>query len=179
MDISKDDLRAGHGVSGPVAEHGSHAKTDSPVSDIKDASVPKKKESGFSAWQALILILVIVIAVIGVVYYIFVGPQPSRSTEWQAVFLTNGQVYFGHISSENNREITLEDIYYLQISNPLQQDGQPAPKGELSLVKLGNELHGPKDIMFINRDQVLFTEDLRDDGKVVGAILRHKAGAEN
>ena len=115
--------------------------------------------------------------VAGLVYLLFGGENtPQRAREWQAVFLSNGQVYFGKIMKENKEEIYLTDIYYLQVSSPLQQDSQPAPRGELSLVKLGNELHGPEDLMIINKEHVLFTEDLRDDGKVVQAILRHQKG---
>jgi sRNA-binding regulator protein Hfq len=104
---------------------------------------------------------------------------------YQSVFLTNGQVYFGKISNMDNGYITLSDIYYLQVvqKQPIQgtpsQPGQAAqqqqPQQEISLVKLGNELHGPVDEMHINKDQVLFYEDLKQDGSVVSAILKDKA----
>ncbi|MBU2575853.1 hypothetical protein KKF64_02080, partial [Patescibacteria group bacterium] len=67
------------------------------------------------------------------------------------------------------------------VTRPLQQteEGQQQAtdqQGELSLVKLGNELHGPTDSMFINRDHVLFVEDLKDDSNVVQAIDNYKSG---
>jgi len=100
--------------------------------------------------------------------------------EWQAVFLSNGQVYFGKISKNNRSEIKLKEIYYLQVTQPLQQpeDGttQTNQQGELSLVKLGSELHGPTDEMTINRNHVLFVEDIKDDSNVVQAINNYKAG---
>ena len=43
------------------------------------------------------------------------------------------------------------------------------------LQKLGSELHGPEDQMVINRDQVQFWENLKDDGQVVKAITTYKA----
>jgi hypothetical protein len=43
----------------------------------------------------------------------------------------------------------------------------------LSLVKLGNELHGPKDEMTINKAHIIFVEDLKADGKVVTAIDKY------
>lgn len=125
-------------------------------------------------WVLGALALLVVMAV---TYVLFVNPSPERTSEWQAVFLSNGNVYFGRITRETSKELVLEDIYYLQVSNPLQQDGDPVPKGELQLVKLGNELHGPKDRMIVNKQFVIFTEDLKDDGKVVGAISQHKTGA--
>jgi len=94
--------------------------------------------------------------------------------------LSNGQVYFGKISKNNRSEIKLKEIYYLQVTQPLQQpeDGttQTNQQGELSLVKLGSELHGPTDEMTINRNHVLFVEDIKDDSNVVQAINNYKAG---
>lgn len=96
------------------------------------------------------------------------------SSGWQAVFLDNGQVYFGHITKQNSRTVVLKEVYYLQVA----QSPQPAPEGQqpqnnLSLVKLGNELHGPKDVMNVNVQHILFTEDLKNDSQVVTAIVRY------
>ncbi len=118
--------------------------------------------------------------------------------QYQAVFLTNGQVYFGHVKDRNAQYLKLTDVYYLQSVQPLQKPQTPPVSGEggakakekdektgkdestspesvqpeLALVKLGQELHGPQDRIYINRDQVLYIEDLRDDGKVADAIKR-------
>ncbi len=105
--------------------------------------------------------------------------------KYQAVFLTNGQVYFGRIDFHDPSYIGLSDIYYLQVKPVLQQSEgndndntntakQQEQKTELSLVKLGNELHGPEDRMMINKDQVVFVEDLKNDSKVTDAITRYK-----
>ena len=34
---------------------------------------------------------------------------------YQALFLTNGQVYFGKLSNVSDKYVTLNDIYYLQV----------------------------------------------------------------
>lgn len=106
--------------------------------------------------------------------------------DYQAVFLTNGQVYFGKVDSRTELELVLSEIYYLQINRDLQATGteEASEEGneqaaaqdqpELSLVKLGNELHGPTDKMIINTDQVLFVEDLKDDSRVVEAISNYQ-----
>lgn len=125
-------------------------------------------------------VLLVAIAVAVAVFYglRYVGVTGTQTEGYQAVFLTNGQVYFGKISSMTATDVTLEDIYYLQVQQqniqpPAEQQGQ---QPQLSLVKLGNELHGPQDKMIINRDHVLFWENLKDDGRVVKAISDHKAG---
>ncbi len=96
-----------------------------------------------------------------------------KKSKWQAVFLSNGQVYFGRVVKETSKNVVLREIYYLQVAQPIQP-GEAQAAQDLSLVKLGNELHGPMDEMRINRQQVLFIEDLRKDSKVVQAISQYK-----
>ena len=105
----------------------------------------------------------------------------SKPSDYVAVFLTNGQVYFGRLKNPDGDYVTLNDIYYLQVgpqqgSATAASDASTTPQ-QISLVKLGNELHGPVDEMHISRAQVLFYEQLKSDGQVVKAILQDKAAA--
>lgn len=94
-------------------------------------------------------------------------------TAYQAVFLGNGQVYFGKLVEESNDYLVMNDIYYLQRTSALQ--GENAVTGnDLSLIKLGNELHGPEDTMYIAKDKILFFENLKNDSRVVEAIREYK-----
>ena len=86
---------------------------------------------------------------------------------WQAVFLSNNQVYFGHLEELNKGYVALTDIYYLQ-ANQLLQQGAAAP--DLSLVKLGSELHGPQDLMYIPKENIIFWENLGGNSQIVQAI---------
>lgn len=99
-------------------------------------------------------------------------------TKYQAVFLSNGQVYFGKVTDANSQTLVLENIYYLRSAGNLQvseaKDSTAAPADNFSLIKLGNELHGPEDKMSINLSQVLFTENLKADSKVVEAIRAYE-----
>lgn len=132
----------------------------------------------------VLLYVLYAIVIIALAYAIYAtkgfGLWKSKSDEfktgaWQAVFLSNGQVYFGHLSGLNSQFSNLKEIYYLQVQKPIQpSDGSTSDQGKLTLVKLGNELHAPQDEMKINRDQVLFVEDLKEDGKVMQAIKRYK-----
>ncbi len=132
------------------------------------------------------VVLVVVVLVIVVVAILFRdkwgGSKAGKSSDYQAVFLTNGQVYFGKLS-DAGKYLKLSDIFYLQVNQPQiqgsqqteQQAQQAQAQPQLQLVKLGSELHGPKDEMSINRDQVLFFEDMKEDGKVMQAIKQYKA----
>ena len=124
-------------------------------------------------WR-IIAIIVILVVLVWALYYFNVIPSgllPWSNKNYQAVFLTNGQVYFGKLSHENSRYPVLHEIYYLQVTQPPQplQAGQ-TPPANINLVKLGAELHGPQDEMRINRDQILFIEDLKSDSRVLQAI---------
>lgn len=98
--------------------------------------------------------------------------------KYQAVFLANGQVYFGKLTDANSQTLVLEDIYYLRSAGNLQtsddKNSTTTPADNFSLIKLGNELHGPEDKMSINLSQVLFTEDLKANSKVVEAIRAYE-----
>lgn len=121
---------------------------------------------------AAIVVVILVVLGLGVGAYKMMAANAGVKTgQYQAVFLSNGQVYFGKLSNTNDHYVSLTDIYYLQV----QQSVQPADKNssdqpKVSLAKLGSELHGPEDQMQINRDQVLFWENLKDSSKVVTAI---------
>jgi len=68
----------------------------------------------------------------------------------------------------------LKDIYYFRYGDIKQVDEEKTLKTDLSLIKLGEELHGPEDMMVIRRDQVFFGENLKNDSKVVKAIQADK-----
>ena len=124
-------------------------------------------------------VVVVLLLVLGFLFRDRLGVILNRNnaelSDYQAVFLTNGQVYFGKISQTRDTYVVLKDIYYLQVNKQLQPaDTQTASQSQLSLIKLGNELHGPDDLMHINRDQILFFEDLKSDGRVAQAITEYQ-----
>ncbi len=141
-------------------------------------------------WTIVVVIVVLLVLWYFIPNYTSFKSLPALgsiwpSTKWQAVFLTNGQVYFGKIDRVGWSTVILKDIYYLQVVNvPLQRtiEGQATATAnqettqQLTLVKLGNELHGPTDEIRINRDQLMFTEFLKNDGRVVEAINNYLAG---
>lgn len=131
------------------------------------AGAPRARRGG--NW---LLLLVIVIAVLGGGWWWVNDGRlgAEAKSNYQAVFLSNNQVYFGRVSSPSGDYLTLTDIYYLQVAQPLQPS---EPATNINLVKLGNELHGPADRMEINRDHVLFIEDLKTDSQVVQAIEKY------
>ena len=121
---------------------------------------------------AVAVIFIVLLAAVG---YFGVLPWWQARGKWQAVFLANNQVYFGHLSSMAGRYLKLNDVYYLRAYQPQQssQDNQQSPP-DLKIVQLGGEPHGPESVMFINRDNILFWEHLKDDSGVLAAIKQLK-----
>lgn len=126
--------------------------------------------------------LAILLAISASAWGKFSAKSLVKENQYQAIFLDNGQVYFGKLSSVNSGMVRLTDIFYLQVEQQIQPDQDSADGSsedaspQISLAKLGNELHGPEDEMFINRDKIVFWENLKDDGQVVQAINNFKAG---
>ena len=90
-------------------------------------------------------------------------------TEYQAVFLDNGQVYFGKVSDTGSAYILLDDVYYIQRV-------EEADKKEVKnvLIKRGNELHGP-EFMRINTRHVVLIEPVSPDSRVAQLIREANA----
>lgn len=116
-------------------------------------------------------------------------PMPSSveatidSDKYQAVFLSNGQVYFGKLAVVNNDYMELTNVYYLerQLTTDTDPTGeQPAteeeatttPTGEnnFQLLKYSDVLYGSEDAMVISKDDIIRFENLRTDGVVAKAI---------
>lgn len=136
--------------------------------------------------HTILTILGVMVLVVGIFWFYqrsgFSGNAEPKFTKdsYQAVFLSNGQVYFGKVSNLSKQHVTLTDTYYLIRGQAIQSQ---TPEGEnqgqtetaFGLRKLGeNEVHGPVDEMVINRDHILFVEELKDEGALVQAINRKK-----
>lgn len=127
----------------------------------------------------MVLLFAGTILVVGLVVLLYFGGNKEENfvdkKKVQAVFLTNGQVYFGKIKNINHSYIDMQKIYYLNVNQQVQPNQENSSDSSnsnqsVSLVKLGCELHGPTDQMIINRDQVTFWENLKTDGQVTKAI---------
>ncbi len=138
-------------------------------------------DDGGKLWRAatvflLFAVTILMVAVIS--YLVILKPETANQGEhvntskYQAVFLNGGQVYFGKISETAPDYMKLDDIYYLRVNQQVQPNGQTT-NGDVQLVKLGCELHGPENSMVINTEQIIFWENLKDDGQVTQAIAKY------
>ncbi len=147
-----------------------------------------------SVWRRLVwpIVIVIVIVIIGVGGWLIWSNTQSNAAiivdknKYQAVFFTNGQVYFGKLQQQNGGYMKLTDIYYLQSQQQASTDEKDSKnpqqtstdQNNVQLIKLGDEIHGPEDEMIISKDQVLFYENLKTDGKVAQSIEKYKSSGK-
>lgn len=154
--------------------------TPAPASQQQSSKSTKKRQPRrlWVTWGigALILVgLAIVFSRFGLDY--IAGVKPDK---YQAVFLSNGQVYFGKLSGVGGSYMRLTDVYYLEgsASSSVQTSDTEAAAGATQasqqLSKLGKEIHKPYDEMVIKSDQVVFFENIQADGSVGKAITDYK-----
>lgn len=144
----------------------------------RQSTVPKKKP------VKLIVFGVLAFVIAAALWYVLVVRAGSLAStidsgKYQAVFLSNGQIYFGKLKVHNGEYLKLTDIFYLQSQDAENQTDElqagANQEGELQLIKLGNEVHGPEDQMMISQDQVLFYENLKADSKVATSIKTYQS----
>lgn len=156
-----------------------------PVSHSHDGGKKKKtRVFSFAHVTTVIMLFSLTLIALGVIGFLMTARQNDESQyvaedKMQAVFLNGGQVYFGKIRELNGKYIGMNEIYYLRVNQQVQPKQGAASQQDISLVKLGCELHGPQDQMIINRDQVVFWENLKSDGQVAKAVEEYKKANPN
>jgi small nuclear ribonucleoprotein (snRNP)-like protein len=88
------------------------------------------------------------------------------TTPYQAVLLTNGSVYFGHLHGYGGHNPVLTDVFYV-----VTQTNPETKQSNNVLVKRGKELHEP-DRMYLNPNQLLFVEPVGPNSKVAQLIAQ-------
>lgn len=154
--------------------------SSSPSSSASGGKRSKRKGFGWLSLSTGILVVAAIILLFALTFFLVRGGNYGESelvnkNQYQAVFLNGGQVYFGKVGDLNSKYMTLSDIYYLRVNQTVQPNqSNNQSSNDVSLVKLGCELHGPQDQMVINRDMVIFWENLKGDGQVAKAVSEYK-----
>jgi hypothetical protein len=87
---------------------------------------------------------------------------PALRAPYQAVFLANGQTFFGRYYERIGAYVKIDDAYYIQ----QVPDPDPSKPPLTRIVRRGSELHGPERSMLVPRTTVLFVEDLSDSSPI-------------
>jgi len=94
---------------------------------------------------------------------------PSFDTQYQAVLLDTGLVYYGKISGLDTDYPIMRDVYYVQ------QTTDPQTKQVNSvLMRRGNEWHGPT-MTVLNARHIVLVEPVGANSKVAQLIAQEQA----
>ena len=93
------------------------------------------------------------------------------TTEYQAVLLTNGQIFFGKMEKVGSAYPVLKNVYYVR-----QQMNPETKEMKSTLIKRSMEVHAP-DMMYINASSIAFIEPVSPDSRV--AMLIKQAESQN
>lgn len=178
---------AAAGSSRAASESSRTAQQTPPAEEPRQAyypQVPQPQAPKKGSLKWLIWLIVGIVVVGGILVGIWLAASSYKQSttgidqdKYQAVFLTSGQVYFGKLEIISDDYLQLTDVFYLQQEEATADDisQETAASGEVQMIKLGDELHGPEDQMVISRTQVLFYENLKDDGTVVQSITQYNS----
>lgn len=125
--------------------------------------IPKSalRTVGLAILSVVVLVLLIILGIN--LYRTVQGsglPSSVDTSTYQAVFLANGQVYFGSLRADGSDYYQLTHVYLLQ--SGVTKSGKSSPP---TLIKLTTEIHSPKDVMAVDRRQVLYIENLAPGGR--------------
>ena len=81
---------------------------------------------------------------------------------YQAVQLTDGSVFYGQIQEITDSNLVLKDVYY--------ENSSSSKDGKVALSRHGTEPYQPSGIIQVNRNQILFWENLSHDSLVTKTI---------
>ncbi len=129
-----------------------------------------KAQRGVALVQ-IIWVLAGILVIVAAVWHIIGSRRDSSvpfATPYQAVLLTNGSVYFGHLQEYGGRHPVLTEVFYV-----VSQTNPETKQVSNVLVKRGKELHEP-DRMYLNPNQILFVEPVGTSSKVAQLIAQAK-----
>lgn len=106
-----------------------------------------------------------------------------------AITLTNGQTYFGRLEKYGPHTLVLFDVYYLQVgaSEGTTGDGSDAAtdvattdaSSSLKLMKLEDDFYKPNNYLIINRDEVLYWQQLQSNSPILETIDQYNNQAQD
>jgi len=143
--------------------------------ELKKISRPEAGSSANRKYSRYTIFVFLVIILAGG-YFLFFNKDKSQEgageEKWYAIRLINNEVYYGQLADVAADPIIFKNVYY----NYDQQKGvkEPGEAQNLRLVKRGQEIHGPDGTMIIGGEQILYMEPLKNDSKVLEAIMGYE-----
>lgn len=149
----------------------------------QEAKEPIKK--GNTGKKIYSLIFIIAVVSLGSYFaYINYFSKPETTTpkasifddKFFGVFLDTGDVYFGKLSNRESAFVTVDEAFYLRVTENTEKDksGKPIGAPQLNLIKLGTEMHKPTGKIEIQRTHIVSIQELSADSEVIKLMVANK-----
>jgi hypothetical protein len=154
-----------------MAEKQSTKKKNTKAGEGSSAvATPSSRALWRSRWPLGIALVVVMVGAVATTLLLRgSSSQKIDSDGYQAVFLINDQVYFGKLTL-TPRGYVLKNPFVIQNAPVDETKKEAATQPSFNLQKVSNTVYGPKESMEINKDQVLFWQNLSSESKVTRAI---------
>lgn len=86
----------------------------------------------------------------------------AREPQYTVVYLTSGDMYFGEFSRFPSPHLT--NVWFLE--RETSSENQP----QLGISSFKSAIWGPKDVLYLNPENILWQTELREDSPLIQAI---------
>lgn len=99
-----------------------------------------------------------------------------ENDKYQAVFLSNGNTFFGKLETVGSSQLKLSEVFYPESSATAGEDDQLENPDENTtrLIPFREHMYGPEDEMMFDRSQLVFFMNLKSDGQVSNLIKEYQ-----
>lgn len=153
--------------------------------EVEPVPTSQRRSFGGLVKWLIVALLIIVLGVGG--WFVWSSSQGSLAStidedKYQAVFLSNSQVYFGKLSVVNGDYMRLNNVFYLERQMTASANEEestndtetPTGDNNFQLLKYSDVLYGSEDEMIIAKSDIIRYENLRNDGVVAKAIANRR-----
>lgn len=162
--------------------------TDPQSNNSGDENASIKKTEKIEKPLIVLVLIALFVGGVYVAYKNFIPREtpPAKGTatffepKYYGVFLDTNDVYFGKLSNKDSASVTLDDAFYLKVTQTSQKtkDGKVVNVPNINLVKLGMEIYKPKGTIEIQRNHIVSLQELAPDSEVIKIMKNHQTPAQ-
>jgi len=120
--------------------------------------------------KKIVVFAIIIIGVVFAFYLVFAWGKElwPFAKGYQVVSLANGAVYYGHLSFFPSPRMV--DVWLFQQTTPEKKEEEP----QLNLIPFTSLFFNPKNVLYLEKEQIIWWADLEKDSSIVKFIESQK-----
>ncbi len=171
--------RAKTTISKKTSAVASESKDDKALMEFEQfiSQTPRTRKNYRPFITIVLMILIIVLA--AWLIFLYRAKPVDNSLKFKAVYLENGQIYYAKVVKEDNLNVYLDEVYYIdtqEVTMPTGEGDEVATTTVPVLVKRGQELNKPQGWLQLNRSKVVAIEEIGPDSEIIKEIERVNKG---